>query len=99
VKAFIMAVKGSAQHWCASISKGHIYSWSQLRSKLLTSFRQLKMEELTSCDFDNYKQGEKETLQEYMERIIKLRAKAPNVADLTIIEATIDGLWSTFGVL
>jgi hypothetical protein len=91
-KSFIMAVKGSAQHEFAIIPKGHIYSWSQLRSKLLTSFRGLKIEELTSCDFHNYKQGEKETLQEYMQRIIKLWAKAQNVADLTVIEAATSGL-------
>jgi hypothetical protein len=72
-KAFVMAVKGSARNWYASIPKGQIYSWSQLRSKLLT----------------NCKQHEKETLQEYMHIIIKLRAKAPNVADLTVIEAAI----------
>jgi hypothetical protein len=30
VKSFILAVKGSAQHWFVSIPKGHIYSWSQL---------------------------------------------------------------------
>jgi hypothetical protein len=91
-KAFVMAVKGSTQHWFASIPKGHIYSWSQLRSKLVTSFRGLKMEELTSRDFHNCKQGERETLQEYMQRIIKLHAKALNVADLTIIEAATSGL-------
>jgi hypothetical protein len=65
-KAFIMAVKGSVQHWFASIPKGHIYSWSQLRSKLLTSFQGLKIEELTSCDSQNCKQEEKEIMQEYM---------------------------------
>ncbi|RLM85508.1 uncharacterized protein C2845_PM04G12960 [Panicum miliaceum] len=37
-KAFVMVVKGSAQYWFASIPKGHIYSWSQLWSKLLTNF-------------------------------------------------------------
>ncbi|RLN16784.1 polyprotein [Panicum miliaceum] len=67
-----MAAKGSVQHWFASIPKSHIYSWSQLRSKLLTSFQGLKIEELTSCDFHNCKQGEKETLEEYMQRVIKL---------------------------
>jgi hypothetical protein len=46
---------------------------------------------LTSCDFHKYKQGEKETLQEYMQRIIKMRAKALNVDDLTVIEAAIRG--------
>lgn len=87
-----MTMKGPTQHWYASIPKGHIYSWSQQRSKLLTSFRGLKMEELMSYDFHNCKQGEKESLQEYMQRIIKLRAKALKVADLTIIKATIVGL-------
>jgi hypothetical protein len=29
-KAFVMAVKGSTQHWYANILKGHIYLWSQL---------------------------------------------------------------------
>jgi hypothetical protein len=91
-KALIMAVNGSAQHWFASIPKGHIYSWSQLRSKLLTSFRGLKAEELTSGDFHDCKQGEKETLHEYMQRIIKMQAKALNVADLTVIEAATSGL-------
>ncbi|RLM79135.1 uncharacterized protein C2845_PM12G14620 [Panicum miliaceum] len=85
-KAFIMAVNISVQHWYTSIPKGHIYSWSQLRSKLLTSFLGLKTLELTSCNFHNCKQGEKETLQEYMQCIFKMRAKALNVADLTIIE-------------
>jgi hypothetical protein len=69
-----------------------MYSWSQLRSKLLTNFRGLKTEELASCDFHNCKQGEKETLQEYMQRIIKMQAKAQNVADLTIIKAATNGL-------
>jgi hypothetical protein len=76
-KALIMAVKGVVQHWYTSILKGHIYSWSQLRSKLLTNFWGLRTEELTSCDFHNCKQGEKETLQEHMQRIIKLRAQGP----------------------
>lgn len=52
-KAFIRAVKGSAHHWYTSIPKGHIHSWGQLRSKLLSSFQGLKTEELTSCDFHN----------------------------------------------
>ncbi|RLM65332.1 polyprotein [Panicum miliaceum] len=90
--AFVMAMQGPTQHWYASIPRRHIYSWSQLRSKLLTSFGGLKTEELTSCDFHNCKQGKKETLQEYMQRIIKMRSRAPNVADLTIIEAAIGGL-------
>ncbi|RLM60617.1 polyprotein [Panicum miliaceum] len=62
------------------------------RERHRRSRRRLKTEELTSCDFHNCKQGKKETLQEYMKRIIKLQAKAPNVADLTVIEAATSGL-------
>ncbi|RLN38591.1 retrotransposon protein [Panicum miliaceum] len=44
-------------------------------------------------DFHNCKQGNKEPLQGYRQRIIKMRAKAPNMADLSILEATINGRW------
>ncbi|RLN41162.1 gag protein - maize [Panicum miliaceum] len=54
-KAFVPALKGSAQHWYASLPKGYIHSRSQLRLKLLTSFRGLSIEELTSCNFHNCK--------------------------------------------
>ncbi|RLN39011.1 retrotransposon protein [Panicum miliaceum] len=50
------------------------------------------MEELTPCGFHNCKQGDKEPLQEYMQCIIKMRARAPKVADLSVIKATINGL-------
>ncbi|RLM58845.1 retrotransposon protein [Panicum miliaceum] len=86
-KAFVMVMIGAAQHWYANIPKGQIYSRSQLRSKLLTNFRGLRPEELTSWDFHDCKQGEKETLQEYLHRFVKLRAKALHVADLTVIDA------------
>ncbi|RLN42676.1 gag protein [Panicum miliaceum] len=39
-----------------------------------------------------YEQGEKETLQEYMHRFVKLHAKAPHVPDVTVVDAVIAGL-------
>lgn len=87
-----MALKGPAQHWYTNIPKGHIHSWHQLRSKLLYSFHGLKPEELMSCDFHNCKQGEKETLHEYMQHFVKLCAKAPNVEEGNAIDVAIIGL-------
>ncbi|RLN03863.1 uncharacterized protein C2845_PM13G12290 [Panicum miliaceum] len=80
-KASVLALKGSAQHWYASLPKGYICSWGQLRSKLLTSFRGLNTEELTSCDFHNCKQGQDELLQDYMQRIA-LCKKSPIVTGI-----------------
>ncbi|RLN12391.1 Zeon1 gag protein [Panicum miliaceum] len=90
-KALVMAMKGAAQHWYTNLPRGCIHSWSQLRAKLLTNFRRLKPDELTSCDFHACKQGEKETLQEYMHRFVKLRAKVPQVPDVIVIDAVIAG--------
>lgn len=88
-----MVVKGAAQSWYVNILRGHIYSWNRLRAKLLTNFQGLRPEELTSCDFHSCKKEEKEILQQYLHRFIKLRDKAPHVLDVTVIEAAIAGLW------
>lgn len=38
VKALSMAMKGPVQQWYSNLPKENIYSWSQLKSKLLISF-------------------------------------------------------------
>ena len=62
-KALVLALKGPTQRWYTNFPEGHIHSWSQLRTKLLTSFWSMKPDEVTSCNFHDIKQGEKETLQ------------------------------------
>jgi hypothetical protein len=60
-----------------SSSKGHITSWFQLRNKLLSSFKVMQVEELDSNDLVNMCiQGDKESLQEYMHRVVKLTVRA-----------------------
>ena len=51
-----------------------------------SSFRAVMTDEVTSCDFHNLKQGSL-TLQQYFECIIKLRARGPEVAEQSIINA------------
>ncbi|RLM98087.1 polyprotein [Panicum miliaceum] len=58
----------------------------------MLSFRGLRPEEPSSCDFHSCKQGDKETLQDYLQRIVKLRAWAPRVAKESVIDAAIMGL-------
>jgi hypothetical protein len=75
-KALVMVLKGEVQYWYANIPKGHTTSWSQLRNKLLSSFKGMQVEELDSYDLVNMCiQGEKESLQEYMHIIVKLTAR------------------------
>jgi hypothetical protein len=92
-KALVMALKGEVQYWYANIPKGHITSWFQLRNKLLSNFKCMQVEELDSNDLVNMCiQGDKESLQEYMHRVVKLTARAPGVSESSTIDAIIGGL-------
>jgi hypothetical protein len=92
-KALVLALKGEVQYWYANIPKGHITSWFQLRNKLLSSFKGMQVEELDSNDFVNMcVQGDHESLQEYMHRVVKLTARAPTVSESSIIDAIVGGL-------
>jgi hypothetical protein len=91
-KALMMALKGEVQYWYANIPKGHITSWFQLRNKLLSSFKGMQVEELDSNDLVNMCiQGDKESLQEYMHRVVKLIARAPGVSESSTIDAIMGG--------
>jgi hypothetical protein len=92
-KALVMPLKGEVQYWYANIPKGHITSWFQLRNKLLSSFKGMQVEELDSNDLVNMCiQGDKESLQEYMHRVVKLTARAPGVSESSTIDAIVGGL-------
>jgi len=90
-KALVLALKGLAQRWYANIPSGTILSWKQLRFELCASFRAVRPDEVTSCDFHDLRQGSM-TLQEYLQSIMKLRARAPNVADQSIIDSVVKGI-------
>jgi Mor family transcriptional regulator len=92
-KTLVMALKGEVQYWYATIPKGHITSWFQRRNKLLSSFKGMQVEELDSNDLVNMCiQGDKESLQEYMHRVVKLTARAPRVSESSTIDAIVGGL-------
>jgi hypothetical protein len=92
-KALVMALKGEVQYWYANIPKGHITSWFQLRNKLLSSFKGMQVEELDSNDLVNMCiQGDRESLREYMHRVVKLTARAHGVSERSTIDAIVRGL-------
>jgi hypothetical protein len=92
-EALVLALNGEVQYWYANIRKGHITSWFQLRNKLLSSFKGMQVEELDSNDLVNMCiQGDRESLQEYMHRVVKLIARAPGVSESSTIDAIVGGL-------
>jgi hypothetical protein len=46
----------------------------------------------TAGDLHNCKQKNDQTLQQYLQSFVKLRAQAPNVSEDTVIDAMIEGL-------
>jgi hypothetical protein len=85
-KALVLALKGEVQYWYANIPKEHISSWFQLRNKLLSSFKGMQVEELDSNDLVNMCiQGDRESLQEYMHRVVKLTARVPGVSETALL--------------
>ena len=58
---------------------------------MTAAFRAPKPDEINSCDFHNLKQGGS-TLQEYLRRLVWLRARAPDVVEKTIINVAVSGL-------
>jgi hypothetical protein len=91
-KALVMALKGEVQYWYANIPKGHITSWFQLCNKLMSSFKGVQVEELDSNDLVNMCiQGDKESLQEYMHKVVKLTARAPGVSESSTIDVIVWG--------
>jgi hypothetical protein len=64
-----------------------------MRNKLLSSFKGMQVKKLDSNDLVNMcVQGDRESLQEYMHRVVKLTARAPGVSESSIIDAIVGGL-------
>ena len=57
----------------------------------MCKFPRREADEVTSYDFHDLWQGSM-TLQEYLQSVMKLRARAPNVADQSIIDSVVKGI-------
>ena len=69
-----------------------IFSWEDLRDKILANFKGFTSESLTSMDLFQCKQNQGEALKGYFEKFVQIKAKAPNVPEDVAIEAAIKGL-------
>jgi hypothetical protein len=92
VKFFVMAVKTVAQTWYSSLRPGTITSWQKLKDMLVTSFQGFQTKPVTAQALFQCTQDQKEYLQAYVRRFLRLRAQAPIVPNEIVIEAMIKGL-------
>ncbi|XP_066395873.1 uncharacterized protein [Miscanthus floridulus] len=91
-KSFVIAAEGDALAWYSMLKPCTVYSWENLRDKIMANFKGFSSESLTSSDLFSNKHLKGEPPRDYFQRFLHLRAKAPDVPDEVAIEAAIKGL-------
>ena len=91
-KSFIIATEGDALAWYSMLRPSSIFSWEDLRFKILANFKGLISESLTSMDMFQCKRNQGEALKDYFQKFMQMKAKAPNVPEDVAIKAAIKGL-------
>jgi 3-methyladenine DNA glycosylase Tag len=69
-----------------------ISSWQQLKAELLATFQGYHPGAKTTRDLLSCIQQNDESLSEYLERFIQVKAQVPNVPEATVIAVAIEGL-------
>ena len=77
-KSFIIAAEGDALAWYTMLKPSTIYSWVNLRDKILANFKGYTSESLTSMDLFLCKQNQGEPLKDYFQRFLQIKSKAPS---------------------
>lgn len=73
-KSFIIACEDPALTWFTGLTPGSIYSWEQLKAKVLQNFQGFNKYLLSSADLFACKQEDREPLPQYFKRFIHLNA-------------------------
>jgi hypothetical protein len=69
-KSFVIATEGDALVWYSMLKPRTIYSWENLRDKILENFKGFSSESLTSMDLFQCKQSQGEPLKDYFQRYV-----------------------------
>jgi hypothetical protein len=73
-KSLIISLEDAAANWYSRLPPRCIYSWQQLKDKILLNFQGLQMELDTKEDFLSCIQKEREPLPEFYRRFPQLKA-------------------------
>ena len=90
-KSFVIAAEGDVLAWYSMLKPSSVYSWEDLRDKILANFKGFTSESLTFVDLFQCKKN-KEALKDYFYKFVQMKVKAPNVPEDVAIEAAIKGL-------
>ena len=91
-KSFVIAAEDDALAWYSMLKPKFVYSWENLRDKIMANFKGFSSKSLTTSDLFQCKQQQGESLKEYYQKFVHLKARAPNVPKDVPIEAAIKGL-------
>ena len=69
-KSFVIAVDGDALTWYSMLRPSSVYSWEDLRDKIIANFKGITIESLTSMDLFQCKQNQGEALRDYFQRFV-----------------------------
>ena len=78
-KSFVIVAEGDTLAWYSILKPSSVYSWENLRDKILANFKGFTSESLTSMDLFQCKQNQGEALKDYFQKFVQMKAKAPNV--------------------
>ena len=63
-KSFVIAAEGDALAWYSMLRPESVYSWEVLHDKIMANFKGFSCESLTSSNFFQCRQQQRETLRE-----------------------------------
>jgi hypothetical protein len=91
-KSLIISLEDAAANWYSRLPLGCIFSWPQLKEKFLLNFHGFQAELDSEEDFLSCTQREKETLPNFYQRFLQMKAHAPEVSDDQVIAQAIKAL-------
>jgi hypothetical protein len=90
--SLIISLEDASANWYSRLPPRCIYSWQQLKDKFLLNFQGFQAELDTEEDFLSCAQREKETLPNFYQRFLQLKAQAPEVSNDQVIVQAIKAL-------
>jgi hypothetical protein len=91
-KSLIISLEDATANWYSRLPPSCIYSWQQLKDKILLNFQGFQPELDTKEDFLSCVQKEREPLPEFYRRFLQLKAQAPDVFDEQVMAQAIKTL-------
>jgi hypothetical protein len=91
-KSFIIACEGPVLNWYSLLQPHSVCSWVDLKTNFMQAFQIFHETTAESSDLYNYKQKDREPLQNFVRRFMQQRSQISEEDDKTTIKALIKGL-------